>query len=128
MASSTSLGLPSMEVNNIDCSLSGMALKIGATSCIVSTLSVPERLRRRLLETIENKQKTHSSLEEIETKLKEADIRRHQFHEWLANKARPKPKSLRRAAYPKELAQRLEAKLCAAKHKRLGCLHYVLGV
>ncbi|GLJ16432.1 hypothetical protein SUGI_0279530 [Cryptomeria japonica] len=84
-----------------------------------SPQSVPKRLRRRLMEAVENKP---STLQEIEAKLKEADLRRQQFHEWLANKARSKPKSPTHSANPEYLAQRLEAKLSAAEQKRLELL------
>ncbi|KAH9318454.1 hypothetical protein KI387_020223 [Taxus chinensis] len=85
-----------------------------------SPQSVPKRLRRRLMEAAENK--PSSTLQEIQAKLKEADLRRQQFHEWLANKARSKPKSPTRPVNPEDLAQRLEAKLSAAGHKRLELL------
>eukprot|EP01018_Ginkgo_biloba_P023277 Gb_06651 [translate_table: standard] len=115
MAVSTSLDCS----NVVDGSVSGVAFEVGVTDCKGSPQSVPKRVRRRLMETPENKPRTPSSLQEIETKLKEADLRRQQFHEWLANKARPKPRSPTRPAHPEDLAQRLEAKLSAAEQKRL---------
>lgn len=41
-----------------------------------------------------------------------------QFHEWLSNKARPKPRSPSWSSQEEDLAQRLEAKLSAAEQKR----------
>ncbi|XP_068645136.1 uncharacterized protein [Aristolochia californica] len=78
---------------------------------------VPKRIRERLLET-----KTPLSAEDIETKLKEADLRRQQFHEWLSSKARPKPRSPSWSSQDEDLGQRLEAKLHAAQQKRLSIL------
>ncbi|XP_010245522.1 PREDICTED: uncharacterized protein LOC104589040 isoform X2 [Nelumbo nucifera] len=76
------------------------------------------RLRRRLLEA-----RSPSTAEEIEAKLREANLRRQQFHEWLSNKARPKPKSPSWSSFQDEdLGQRLEAKLYAAEQKRLSIL------
>lgn len=102
--------------------VAGIAFEVDVTDPNGTPQSVPKRVRRRLLETPENKPRTPSSLEEIEAKLKEADLRRQQFHEWLANKARPKPRSPTRSANPEDLAQRLEAKLYAAEQKRLELL------
>ncbi|XP_043712737.1 uncharacterized protein LOC122661420 [Telopea speciosissima] len=78
---------------------------------------LPRRLRQRLLES-----KSSSTVEEIETKLKEAERRRQQFHEWLSSKARPKPRSPSWSSQEEDLAQRLEAKLYAAEQKRLSIL------
>lgn len=102
--------------------VAGIAFEVDVTDSNGTPQSVPKRVRRRLLEAPENKPRTPSSLEEIEAKLKEADLRRQQFHEWLANKARPKPRSPTRSANPEDLAQRLEAKLSAAEQKRLELL------
>ena len=41
-----------------------------------------------------------------------------QFHEWLANKAKPKVKSPTHAPPPEDLAERLHTKLVAAEQKR----------
>jgi hypothetical protein len=41
-----------------------------------------------------------------------------QFHEWLANKARSRPRTSPRSPQYEDLAQRLEAKLSAAEQKR----------
>ncbi|GAB4844762.1 hypothetical protein Ancab_038151 [Ancistrocladus abbreviatus] len=79
---------------------------------------LPRRLRRRLLEP-----KSPSTAEEIEAKLREADIRRQQFYELLSSKAKPKARSPSWSnAQEEELAQRLEAKLNAAEQKRLSIL------
>ncbi|XP_077225356.1 uncharacterized protein LOC143858571 [Tasmannia lanceolata] len=78
---------------------------------------VPKRVRKRLLES-----KSPSSVEEIEAKLKEAHLRRQQFHEWLSTKARPKPRSPSWSSQDEDLGQRLEAKLYAAEQKRLSIL------
>ncbi|KAL3687836.1 hypothetical protein R1sor_014145 [Riccia sorocarpa] len=95
-----------------------VAFEIEISESNASTSPVPKRVRRRLQETPESKTKCPASLEDIEIKLKEADSRRQQFHEWLANKARPKPKSSPTHLQSEDLAQRLEAKLSAAEQKR----------
>ncbi|XP_068667233.1 uncharacterized protein [Aristolochia californica] len=96
--------------------VAGIALEfpgIGSSS----SGKVPKRIKERLLET-----KTPLSAEDIETKLKEADLRRQQFHEWLSSKARPKPRSPSWPPQDEDLGQRLEAKLHAAQQKRLNIL------
>ncbi|XXG60481.1 hypothetical protein AAC387_Pa04g2382 [Persea americana] len=95
----------------------GIALDFPASD---SPSKVPRRIRQRLLEN--SPPPSSSTLEEIETKLKEADLRRQQFHEWLSNKARPKPRSPSWSSQEEDLAQRLEAKLSAAEQKRLSIL------
>ncbi|KAJ8767725.1 hypothetical protein K2173_020665 [Erythroxylum novogranatense] len=86
-----------------------------------SSPRIPKRLRKRLLE--EEVHKTPTSVEEIEAKLRDAHIRRQQFHETLSSKARPKPRSPSRSSSQEEdLGQRLEAKLQAAEQKRLNML------
>ncbi|KAL4200281.1 hypothetical protein AMTRI_Chr03g148940 [Amborella trichopoda] len=87
-----------------------------------SPSNVPERVRRRLMESLGNKSKCSVSLEEIQAKLREADLRRQQFHEWLSNKAKPKLRSPTWSAQDEVLGQRLEAKLYAAEQKRLEIL------
>jgi hypothetical protein len=78
----------------------------------------PKRLRERL--DVDLKTPT---VEEIEAKLRDAEIRRQQFYEMLSNKARPKQRSLSRSSSQEEdLAQRLEEKLRAAEQKRLDIL------
>lgn len=81
---------------------------------------IPRRLRRRLLAECS---KSPTSVEEIEAKLRDADLRRQQFYEKLSSKARPKQRSPPRASSSEEdLGQRLEAKLQAAEQKRLSML------
>ncbi|OVA10934.1 T-complex 11 [Macleaya cordata] len=82
---------------------------------------VPRRLRRRLMES--NKNTSATTVEEIEAKLKEADLRRQQFHAWLSNKARTTQRSPSRYSLQDEdLGLRLQAKLHAAEEKRLSIL------
>ncbi|KAG5229285.1 T-complex [Salix suchowensis] len=81
---------------------------------------IPRKLQKRLLEA---KTPTTSSVEEIEAKLRHANLRRQQFYEKLSSKARPKPRSpLQCSSHEEDLAQRLEAKLYAAEQKRLSIL------
>ncbi|KAL1196071.1 hypothetical protein V5N11_030130 [Cardamine amara subsp. amara] len=86
-----------------------------------SPKSLPRRLRRRLLEP-----KSPVSAEEIDSKLKEADLRRQQYYESLSTKARPKMRSPRSTPM-EELSQRLESKLNAAEQKRLSILEKELA-
>ncbi|XP_023636199.1 uncharacterized protein LOC17883095 isoform X2 [Capsella rubella] len=81
-----------------------------------SPKTLPRRLRRRLLEP-----KSPVSAEEIDSKLREADLRRQQYYESLSSKARPKMRSPRSGSI-EELSQRLESKLNAAEQKRLSIL------
>ncbi|KAK8568114.1 hypothetical protein V6N12_006678 [Hibiscus sabdariffa] len=84
-----------------------------------SSSRVPERLRKRLLAEC----KTPPTVEEIEAKLRHADLRRQKFHESLSRKARSKPRSPSRSSLNEEdLGQRLEARLQAAEQKRLSIL------
>ncbi|ESQ38653.1 hypothetical protein EUTSA_v10028375mg [Eutrema salsugineum] len=85
------------------------------------TKSLPRRLRRRLLEP-----RSPVSAEEIDSKLREADLRRQQYYESLSSKARPKMRSPRSATI-EELSQRLESKLNAAEQKRLSILEKELA-
>ncbi|MCL7051091.1 hypothetical protein MKW94_022077, partial [Papaver nudicaule] len=81
---------------------------------------VPRRLRKRLLES---KNSSATTVEEIESKLKEADLRRQQFHAWLSNKARTTQRIPSQSSLcNEELGRRLEAKLQAADHKRSSIL------
>lgn len=80
--------------------------------------TLPPRLRRRLTET----KASPSSVEEIEAKLRDADLRRQKFYEHLSSKARPKPRSPPQPAYEENLGQRLQAKLLAAEQKRSSIL------
>lgn len=102
--------------------VAGIALEFpandNATSSPSSPHKLPRRLRRRLLES-----KSPSTVEEIEAKLKEADLRRQQFYEGLSNKARPKMRSHSWSPLQEaDLGQRLETKLKAAEQKRLSIL------
>ncbi|KAJ4876119.1 T-complex protein 11 [Raphanus sativus] len=81
-----------------------------------SPKTLPRRLRRRLLEP-----KSPVSAEEIDSKLRDADLRRQHYYESLSSKARPKTRSPRSAPI-EELSQRLESKLNAAEQKRLSIL------
>ncbi|XP_076887685.1 uncharacterized protein LOC143537905 [Bidens hawaiensis] len=80
--------------------------------------TLPPRLRRRLTET----KASPASVEEIEAKLRHADIRRQKFYEHLSSKARPKPRSPPQSGYEQNLGQRLQAKLLAAEQKRSSIL------
>ncbi|WOL01261.1 hypothetical protein Cni_G09977 [Canna indica] len=84
-----------------------------------SPARIPRRIRRRLLES---KSSGPASVEEIEAKLRDAELRRQQFHEWLSSKARPKPRSPSWSSQEDDPGQRLEAKLVAAEQKRLALL------
>eukprot|EP00252_Welwitschia_mirabilis_P011416 TRINITY_DN2565_c0_g1_i2.p1 TRINITY_DN2565_c0_g1~~TRINITY_DN2565_c0_g1_i2.p1 ORF type:complete len:925 (+),score=190.92 TRINITY_DN2565_c0_g1_i2:290-3064(+) len=98
---------------------SAVAFEVVASSN-PSLADVPLRVRRRLLENSESKS-CAASLEKIEAKLEEAHVRRQQFHQWLANKAKPKPRSPC-GNDARDLLERLEAKLSAAERKRLELL------
>ncbi|KAE9591899.1 putative T-complex 11 protein [Lupinus albus] len=88
----------------------------------VSPTKLPNRLRRRLLET-EGKSSSPTTVEEIEAKLRHAHHRRQIYYERLSSKARAKPRSPSRcSSQEEELGQRLEAKLQAAEQKRLSLL------
>ncbi|KAI3887931.1 hypothetical protein MKX03_013166 [Papaver bracteatum] len=85
-----------------------------------SPVKIPRRVKQRLMES---KSPSVTTFEDIQAKLKEADHRRQQFHEWLSSKARPKPRSPSwSSSQDDELAQKLEAKLIAAEQKRLSIL------
>ncbi|CAL1352601.1 unnamed protein product [Linum trigynum] len=101
---------------------SGIALDFPVTDAPSSSSPprIPKRLRKRMLEA---KTSPVSSVQEIEAKLRDADLRRRQFHDMLSTKARPKPRSpSRSSSQDEDLGQRLEAKLLAAERKRLGML------
>ncbi|XP_050209496.1 uncharacterized protein LOC126660190 [Mercurialis annua] len=87
-----------------------------------ATARVPRRIRKRLAEEANNK--SPCTVEDIEAKLRLADLRRQQFYETLSSKARPKPRSPSRSSssHEEDLGQRLEAKLHAAEQKRLSIL------
>ncbi|KAH0664254.1 hypothetical protein KY284_029185 [Solanum tuberosum] len=101
--------------------VAGMGLYIPVNDSNNATASfLPRRLRRRLLET-----KTPSIItaQDIETKLKDAELRRQQFYELLSSKARPKLRSSTCSlSRDGELRKQLEAKLLAAEKKRLSIL------
>ncbi|KAI4342256.1 hypothetical protein MLD38_026899 [Melastoma candidum] len=81
---------------------------------------IPRRLRRRLQEYYS---RSPSTAEDIEARLRDADLRRQQFYERLSSKARLKQRSpLRSSSQDEDLGQRLEAKLMAAQQKRLSIL------
>ncbi|KAI5083278.1 hypothetical protein GOP47_0003021 [Adiantum capillus-veneris] len=123
MAASPSMDVPGSGPGDEMMRSPGIAFEVEISDMAMSPpSSVPKRVRRRLLETSEARSKSPSSLEEIEAKLREADSRRQQFHEWLANKARPKVKSPPRSVQPEDLAERLQTKLVAAEQKRLELL------
>lgn len=85
---------------------------------------VPPRIRRRLLRARgsgENGDKAPTA-EEIEAKLREAHVRRQQFHETLSSKARRSLRSSSGSSQEEDRGQLLEAKLVAAKQKRLSFL------
>ncbi|PKA57147.1 hypothetical protein AXF42_Ash002451 [Apostasia shenzhenica] len=97
-----------------------VALDFSAGEVSSSTpAKVPRRIRRRLLESRSSRP---LSAEVIENKLKEADLRRRQFHDWLSRKARSKARSPSWSSQEEDHAQRLEAKLNAAEQKRLSLL------
>ncbi|KAK1578603.1 hypothetical protein Q3G72_031550 [Acer saccharum] len=102
--------------------VAAVAMEFPATDEAATSFStpvrVPTRIRKRLAEC-----KTPSTVEEIEAKLRHADLRRQQFYEKLSSKARPKPRSPSQSSSNEEdLGQRLEAKLQAAHEKRLSIL------
>ncbi|XP_023740128.1 uncharacterized protein LOC111888231 [Lactuca sativa] len=81
--------------------------------------TVPARIRRRLTDT--KASGSRSSIEEIEAKLRNADLRRQKFYENLSSKARPKRRSPQ-SADDHNLSQSIEAKLQAAEQKRMQIL------
>ncbi|KAJ4756584.1 T-complex protein 11 [Rhynchospora pubera] len=85
-----------------------------------SQAKLPRRIRRRLLEA--KSASSPSSAEAIEAKLREADLRRQRFYEWLSCKARPKPRSPSWSSQEEDLGQRIQARLFAAEQKRLSLL------
>ncbi|XP_066321827.1 uncharacterized protein [Miscanthus floridulus] len=85
---------------------------------------VPPRIRRRLLRaggSGENGGKAPTA-EEIEARLRQAHLRRQQFHEALSSKARRSIKSPSGSSQEEDRGHLLEAKLVAAKQKRLSLL------
>ncbi|CAK7344781.1 unnamed protein product [Dovyalis caffra] len=101
----------------------GVALSFAVNDeeTMMNPKDLPPRLKQRLL----GEPKTPPSVEEIEAKLREADLRRQQYYELLSSKARSScPRSgLRDSLEPEEdLGQKLEARLNAAQQKRLSIL------
>ncbi|WJX21890.1 hypothetical protein P8452_11258 [Trifolium repens] len=97
-----------------------MEFPVGDDESPSSPVRLPKRLRRRLLDT---ECKSPSTVEEIEAKLRDAEIRRQKYYEKLSSKARAKPRSPSRcSSQDEDLGQRLEAKLQAAEQKRLSLL------
>lgn len=82
---------------------------------------LPPRLGRRLL----GEPKTPPSVEEIEAKLREANLRRQRYHQLLSSKARSSTSKsgLRDCLQAEEdLGQKIKARLNAAQQKRLSIL------
>lgn len=97
-----------------------MEFPAGDDESFSSPPRLPKRLRRRLVDT---EYKSPSTVEEIEAKLRDADLRRQRYYEKLSTKARAKPRSPSRCSSQEEdLGQKLEAKLQAAEQKRLSIL------
>jgi hypothetical protein len=97
-----------------------MEFPVGDDESLSSPVRLPKRLRRRLLDT---ECKSPSTVEEIEAKLRDAEIRRQKYYGKLSSKARAKPRSPSRcSSQDEDLGQRLEAKLQAAEQKRLSLL------
>ncbi|CAM0945668.1 unnamed protein product [Alopecurus aequalis] len=83
---------------------------------------VPPRIRRRLIQARESSVVAPATAEEIEAKLRDAHLRRQQFHEALSCKARRAVRSTSQPSQEEDPKQRLEAKLVAANQKRLSLL------
>ncbi|KAL6184098.1 hypothetical protein ACLB2K_045502 [Fragaria x ananassa] len=84
-----------------------------------SSLS-PPRLPRRLRRRLDESPKTPNTVEQIQSKLHLADLRRQEHYEKLSNKARAKPRSpSRSSSQDEDLGERLDARLQAAEKKRL---------
>ncbi|KAI9103684.1 hypothetical protein K1719_023307 [Acacia pycnantha] len=96
-----------------------MEFPAGDEEVVQSPSRLPKRLRRRLLNV---DCKSPSTVEEIEAKLRDADLRRQKYHEKLSDKARSKPSSLSSSFQEDDRGLRLEAKLQAAEQKRLSIL------
>ncbi|CAL5057722.1 unnamed protein product [Urochloa decumbens] len=87
-----------------------------------SPFRVPPRIRRRLLRARDGGGGKEPTAEEIEAKLREAHLRRQQFHDTLSSKARRSFRSSLGSSQKEDRGQLLEAKLVAAKQKRLSLL------
>ncbi|KAJ6383720.1 hypothetical protein OIU78_027083, partial [Salix suchowensis] len=82
---------------------------------------LPPRLKRRLL----GESKTLPSAEEIEAKLREANLRRQRYYELLSSKARSSTSRSGLSGFlqaGEDLGHKLEARLNAAQQKRLSIL------
>ncbi|KAI7727118.1 hypothetical protein M8C21_018068 [Ambrosia artemisiifolia] len=95
-----------------------MEFPVVAGEGLSSPPTMPPRLRRRLTET----KASPSTVEEIESKLRDADLRRQKFYEHLSSKARARPMCPLQSGYYEDLGQRLQAKLLAAEPKRSSIL------
>lgn len=111
------------ESSSENMAVAGVAMSFPMNDCSSSPTSSPSKLPRRLRRRLSECRNTPTTAEEIDAKLKEADLRRQQFHEFLSSKARPKQRSpLWSSSQEFDLGQRLEAKLNAAEQKRLSIL------
>ncbi|KAJ8529792.1 hypothetical protein K7X08_036627 [Anisodus acutangulus] len=102
--------------------IGGIAMEIPASDDGATTWS-PPRVPRRILQKLSEPKTSPSTVEQIEAKLRGADLRRQKFHEYLSSKARRKPRSPSQSpTHGEDLGQRLEAKLQAAEEKRMSIL------
>ncbi|KAK4271179.1 hypothetical protein QN277_019910 [Acacia crassicarpa] len=111
-----------VELSAVRAACGGIAMEFPACdeNSSISPPRLPRRLRRRFLDV---EYKSPRTVEEIEAKLRHADLRRQKHYEELSSKARSKPRSPSRSSLQEEdLGQRLEAKLQAAEQKRLSIL------
>ncbi|CAN4110680.1 unnamed protein product [Withania somnifera] len=103
--------------------IGGIAMEIPASDDGATTWSSPPRIPPRLLQKLSEPKTSPSTAEQIEAKLRGADLRRQKFYEYLSSKARPKPRSPSQSpTHGEDLGQRLEAKLQAAEEKRMSLL------
>ncbi|XAR56338.1 hypothetical protein NMG60_11036783 [Bertholletia excelsa] len=99
--------------------VAGIAMEFPTNEEASSPPRIPRRLQMRLLAS----KTSPSTVEKIEAKLRDADLRRQKFYEYLSSKARRKPRSpSKSSSHEEDLSQRLEAKLQAAEQKRLSIL------
>ncbi|KAL3350100.1 hypothetical protein AABB24_022890 [Solanum stoloniferum] len=102
--------------------IGGIAIEIPASDD-GATIWSPPRVPPRLLQKLSEPKTSSPTAEEIEAKLRGADLRRQKFYEYLSSKARPKPRSPSQSpTHGEDLGQRLEAKLQAAEEKRMSIL------
>ncbi|KAH0766928.1 hypothetical protein KY285_002799 [Solanum tuberosum] len=102
--------------------IGGIAIEIPASDD-GETIWSPPRVPPRLLQKLSEPKTSSPTAEEIEAKLRGADLRRQKFYEYLSSKARPKPRSPSQSpTHGEDLGQRLEAKLQAAEEKRMSIL------